>query len=373
MRILHVYSGNLFGGIESMLVACAGVAAAASDVEQEFALCFDERCATELRAVGRLVHLLGPVRMSRPVTAHAARQALDAVLRRTRFDAVICHAPWAQAIFGGVVRRRGVLLVFWAHDRMTGRHWTERLARHVPPNLVICNSAFTHASQPALYPGRRAAVVYPAVRVGAPLRQRRHVRMSLETPLDAIVIVQASRCEPWKGHQLLLDALAVLHATDGWMLWMVGGPQRPHEQAFLSQLQASAVRAGVADRVRWLGQRPDVSTVLAAADLYCQPNLEPEPFGVSFVEALAAGLPVVSVAQGGVCEIVDDTCGRLVTPRSVEALAEALRLLMTDAARRAALAAAAPDRARTVSDPLTQVTRLRAALASATGRLELAG
>ena len=37
---------------------------------------------------------------------------------------------------------------------------------------------------------------------------RRHLRLSLDTPQDAVVIVQASRCEPWKGHQLLLDALS---------------------------------------------------------------------------------------------------------------------------------------------------------------------
>ena len=373
MRVLHVYSGNLFGGIESMLLACAGVDAVASGVESEFALCFDERLASGLRALGRPVHLLGPVRLSRPVSAHAARQVLEVLLRRSRFDIVICHAPWSQAIFGGVVRRSGVPLVFWAHDRMTGRHWTERLARHAPPNLVICNSAFTQTTQARLYPGLRSAVVHPAVHRGVPVRARRHLRLSLDTPQDAVVIVQASRCEPWKGHQLLLDALSTLRQTDGWLLWMVGGPQRPHEQEFFGQLHATAARSGIADRVRWLGERRDVPTLLGAADLYCQANLEPEPFGVAFVEALAVGLPVVSVEHGGVCEIVDDTCGVLVTPRSVDALAVALQQLTTDAGRRQRLAAAAPERARRVSDPLTQVVRLRETLSSLAGALEMAG
>jgi glycosyltransferase involved in cell wall biosynthesis len=47
----------------------------------------------------------------------------------------------------------------------------------------------------------------------------------------------------------------------------------------------------IADRVRFAGQRDDVPRLLAAADLHCQPNSSPEPFGVAFVEALAAGLP----------------------------------------------------------------------------------
>lgn len=373
MRVLHVYSGNLFGGIESMLLACAAVPAEDSGLAHEFALCFDERLASELRALGQPVHLLGPVRLSRPVSAHTARQALAALLRRRPVDVVVCHAPWSQAVFGGVVRRSGVPLVFWAHDRMTGRHWTERFARHVAPDLVICNSAFTQTTQAALYPGLSSAVVHPPVRTHAPLRARRYVRMSLQTPDDAVVIVQASRCEPWKGHQLLLDALSVLRDTPGWMLWMIGGPQRPHEQTYFAQLQATAARTGIADRVRWLGQRPDVPTLLAAADVYCQANLEPEPFGVAFVEALAAGVPVVSVAHGGVREIVDDTCGVLVAPRSVEALAEALGRLVREPARRQALGAAAPDRAQRIADPLTQAVRLRDTLASLPGSLELAG
>ena len=56
----------------------------------------------------------------------------------------------------------------------------------------------------------------------------------------------------------------------------------------------------------------DVPRLLAAADIHCQPNISPEPFGIAFIEALAAGLPVVTSAIGGAIEIVDDTCGRLV-------------------------------------------------------------
>lgn len=363
MKVLHVSAGNLFGGIESMLLALAAVPAEQTGLHQSFALCFDERLATELRAIGRPVHLLGPVRMSRPVSAHSARHQLDAVLGEG-FDAVVCHAPWTQGLFGGVVRRHGVPLVFWAHDRMTGRHWTERLARLVPPDLVIANSAFTETTRAALYPVVRSAVVHPAARISDPTRERRFVRMSLDTPQEAVVVVQASRCEPWKGHRLLLEALAAMSDVGGWCVWVVGGAQRPHEHAYLAELRAFADRAGIADRVRWLGQRPDVATLFAAADLYCQPNLEPEPFGLAFVEALAAGLPVVSVRQGGVCEIVDDTCGVLVPPGDAASLARTLTDLVTNAQTRRVLADAAPARARQVADPVTQSHGLRAALAS---------
>lgn len=366
MKVLHVSAGNLFGGVESMLLAFAEVPREESGLQHSFALCFDERLATELRALGQPVHLLGPVRLSRPVSAHSARRRLHAVLNEG-FDVVICHAPWSQAIFGSVIRRRGVPLVFWAHDRMTGRHWTERLAALVPPDLVICNSAFTETTRATMYPAVRSAVVHPAARFVTPNRERRFVRMSLDTPHDAVVVLQASRCEPWKGHRQLLAALSTMRDVPGWTWWIAGGAQRPHEHAYLTELRESAARAGIGDRVRWLGHRADVATLMAAADLYCQANVEPEPFGLAFVEALAAGVPVVSVRQGGVCEIVDETCGVLVPPGDVTALGHTLTQLVSSADARRALAVGAPARARHLAGPLSQSHRLKEVLASLAG------
>ena len=144
--------------------------------------------------------------------------------------------------------------------------------------------------------------------------------------------------------------------------WQIGGAQRPHERAFLEKLRTKATREGIGDRIRWLGERSDVGRLLAAADLYCQPNLEPEPFGIAFVEALAAGLPVLTTRQGAAEEIVDATCGVLVSPAQPAALAASLRDLVTDSRRRRELAAQARERAARLCDPATQLERLSAAL-----------
>ena len=57
-----------------------------------------------------------------------------------------------------------------------------------------------------------------------------------------------------------------------------------------------------------------------AADIHCQPNTAPEPFGLVFVEALYAGLPVVTTALGGALEILTDACGVLVPAGDAPAL-----------------------------------------------------
>jgi len=113
-----------------------------------------------------------------------------------------------------------------------------------------------------------------------------------------VVIIQVSRLEPWKGHRLYLEALGHLRDVGTWVCWQVGGAQRPHESEHLAAMRALCVELGIAQRVRFLGQRVDVHALLAAADIHCQPNLAPESFGSTFIEGLFAGLPIVTTAIG---------------------------------------------------------------------------
>lgn len=364
MRVLHVYSGNLFGGIESILVSVARHAA--DGVAHEFALCFEGRLSEELRAAGAAVHALTPVRVSRPHSIRHARRRLAAVLASGPWDAAVVHAPWSHALFGSTIRRAGVPLVFWAHDAWTGRHWTERLARRAAPDLVVANSRFTASTLQAAYGRIPREVVYAPIEAAARLAPdgRQSLRRDLATPPSAIVVVQASRMESWKGHATLLRTLGALRDDPRWHCWIVGGAQRDHERAYAASLQQLAAELGIAERVRFAGERADVRRLLAAADIYCQPNVRPEPFGMIFVEALAAGLPVVAAAAGGAVEIVDDSCGRLVPADAADAWRTAVADLIADDAQRMRLGAAGVRRAAALCDPARQLARLHEALAA---------
>jgi glycosyltransferase involved in cell wall biosynthesis len=198
-------------------------------------------------------------------------------------------------------------------------------------------------------------------------RDRALVRAGFETPLTATVIVQASRMEAGKGHAVHLEALGRLRDSPDWVCWVVGGAQSRAEERYAERLRLDAARLGIADRVRFVGQRADVPRLLAAADVHCQPNVRPDSFGVAFVEALYAGLPVVTSALGGALEIVDASCGVLLPPGDAGALAASLRTLIDDPPRRRALGAAGPSRARSLCDPGQQVRRLAEALAGVAG------
>jgi glycosyltransferase involved in cell wall biosynthesis len=368
MRVLHVYTGNLYGGVETLLGTLARHRGLCPEMEPEFALCFAGRLARELADAGAVVHSLGGVRLSRPWTVWQARRRLSRLLTRERFDAVICHSCWPHVVFGPGVRRRGLPLVFWAHDAHAGKHWLERRARRTRPDLVLANSRFTQAAVPNLFAGVRSEVLYlpvPAPDFADRERHRRRLREELQTPADATVIIQASRLERWKGHTQFLEALARLRHLAGWVCWVTGGAQRPQEEAYLAELRDLADGLGLGDRVRFLGQRNDVPRLLAAADIHCQPNMGPEPFGIAFVEALHAGLPVVTTALGGALEIVDESCGVLVPPADAEALAAALGRLIEEPAGGSRLGQGGPQRARDLCAPDRQLPRLYRLLVSA--------
>ena len=361
-RVLHVNSGNLYGGVETILVTLARLRHLCPSMETHYALCHQGRLSEELSAAGVPVHLLTPVRISRPWTVWRARRRLRTVLRSNHFDLVVCHMPWSLAVFGSVVSEEGVSLGFWAHAFHTGRHWLERLAQRTKPNLAIGNSRFTGAGLANLFPGVTQGIVYPPV---ALLEQphaaewRSQVRSRQSVKDNTVVIIQVSRLEAGKGHLLHLEALArIKNLRTPWVCWMVGGAQRPEEQEYLERLEQTVTSLGLNDRVKFLGQRSDVPQLLAAADIFCQPNHLPESFGISYVEALWAGRPVVTTALGGAKEIVDACCGFQVEPGDVDGIAGALQVLIEHPGLRTRLGSAGKSRASGLCDPAAQMRSL---------------
>jgi glycosyltransferase involved in cell wall biosynthesis len=347
-----------------MLTTLARRRDACSEMEPHFALCFEGRLAEELRESGARVHRLPGVRVSRPASVLRARRALDALLGEEGFDVAVCHSAWTQAIFGKAVRASGLPLVFWAHAP-AGTHLLDRWARRTPPDFVVCNSHYTSRSLRALFPAARSEVVYsplelPDLSEYSTPESRAAVRTELDTPTDAAVIIQVSRMEEWKGQKAHLAALKALEGD--WVCWFVGGAQRPPEVEYLNSLKSQAERFGIAGRVRFTGQRADVARLLAAADIFCQPNTEPEPFGIVFIEALSFRLPVVTTDMGGAREIVTGSCGMLVPSGDNAALGSALRTLVEDETLRARLGGRGPVRARKLCDPATQLARLHEVL-----------
>jgi glycosyltransferase involved in cell wall biosynthesis len=277
---------------------------------------------------------------------------------------------WPLAIFGETVRASGAKLAFWAHSGHTGRPWLERLARRTVPDFAISTSRFVASSLSSIFPDAPAQVVYAPVPSGdlsEASRWRTTARVEQGVAENTVVIIQVSRFEAWKGHLLHLQALSQLKNVPRWVCWMVGAPHNSSENRYFQDVQQACSAMGLSDRVRFLGQRSDVERLLAGADIFCQPNQGPEPFGIVFVEALRAGRPVVTTSIGGALEIVDESCGVLVEPKDPEVLANVLRRLIASSDLRSRLGQNGPARARQLCDPQTQMTLLAQVLRDMAG------
>ena len=107
MRVLHIAAGNLYGGVETLLVTLARCRRLCPAMEPEFALCFEGRLSQELTETCVAVHRLGAVKVRNPLRVRTGRQKLAGLIRDRRFDAVICHSSWPHAIFAPIVRAAG--------------------------------------------------------------------------------------------------------------------------------------------------------------------------------------------------------------------------------------------------------------------------
>ncbi|MFN8077525.1 MAG: glycosyltransferase [Kineosporiaceae bacterium] len=155
-------------------------------------------------------------------------------------------------------------------------------------------------------------------------------------------IVSLGRLVPRKGVATVVAALA--HVPDAELV-VAGGPDRSElaSDAEAVRLVELAQRFGVADRVHLIGRldRAASAALLRSADVVaCVPWYE--PFGIVPLEAMACGVPVVASRVGGMLDTVGDgVTGLHVPPRDPAALADALRLLLADPARRLRMSRAA--------------------------------
>ncbi|WP_432829876.1 glycosyltransferase [Dactylosporangium sp. CA-092794] len=152
------------------------------------------------------------------------------------------------------------------------------------------------------------------------------------------------------------DLIEALRRVPGAELVLIGGPDPAHPERGVElerdpearRLLQLADRHGVADRLRIIGAvtQDELPAWYRSADvLACAPAYE--PFGLTPLEAMACGVPVVAYEVGGIAEsVIDNVTGVLVPPRDTTALAAALRGLLGDEVRRMSFASAAIDRVR---------------------------
>ncbi len=259
--------------------------------------------------------------------------------------------PWGMARYAAVLRSAEFSII---HQHTGGRLLTgmgrfltrarivlnlharaSELTGVVPPscNLPQRDALIANSRIVADYSGDPSAVViYPGVNVSDFSAPR--------TAHKGVVIGTACRLELIKGLNYLIEALTILAPGFPDLRLEIAG-----DGSLRGELEQKSHQLGVSGIVSFLGWREDLPSVMAGWDIFVLPSLD-EGFGVAALEAMAAGLPVIASAVGGLCELVQNgETGWLVPPASPAELAQRVRELIRDSRRREAMGIAGRERA----------------------------
>jgi glycosyltransferase involved in cell wall biosynthesis len=169
-------------------------------------------------------------------------------------------------------------------------------------------------------------------------------RARLNLPSDLPIVLQLGRLVPRKGVDDVIRAMGCLVSEEGIRarLLVVGGATRvpdPDADPELRRLMSVAEASGVSDLVTFVGsrRRDELADYYRAADVFVSTPWY-EPFGITPLESMACGTPVIGSAVGGIkWTVVDGRTGLLVPPRDPKQIGEALADLLSDSEKRAAM------------------------------------
>lgn len=289
--------------------------------------------------------------------------ALARRLRRERIEFFHSH-EFAMNVFGGAA---ALLARVPALSTIHGRHWVSERPRRVwayralrrlgIPIVAVSEDLASFLAEGLGLDRASLDVVHngiplpPAHSRAEQLERRVVARAAIEVPPDGPLLIAVGNLYPVKDHATLLRAVAKLPGA------RVAIAGRGDQEAILRSL---AAELGLGDRVHLLGLRDDVDTVLSAGEVFVQSSLS-EGLPLAVLEAMAAGLPVVSTRVGGIGEaVLDGTTGYMVPAADPDRLAEALRRTLEAPDRGATLGAAGRARAESEFSVTAMAERYRA-------------
>jgi glycosyltransferase involved in cell wall biosynthesis len=331
--VLQVLPSLVTGGVER------------GTVEMAQAIAEAEATALVASAGGPLVrqieraggeHITLPLTTKSPLGIWRNAAALEAVIRERKVSLVHARsrAPaWSAWL---ACRRTGVPFVTTYHGTYSESLPFKRLYNSVMARgrIVIAASHFIADLVAERHKVERARIrviprgVDPAVFDPATVAGSRIAKLAAEWRLpDGVrAVVLPGRLTSWKGHSVLLEAVARLARPDV-MCVFVGSHQGRH--GYARALEDQATRLGIAEQVRLVGQCDDMPAAMCLSDVVVHASIKPEAFGRVVIEAQAMGRPVIASDLGGPVETVrHGETGWRVRPNDPIALADAIAVAL---------------------------------------------
>lgn len=288
---------------------------------------------------------------------------LKEIIRTERISLVHCHNPMGGVLgrLAAFMQKQRVFVFYTAHGfhfyaGAGAKCWmlyftAERILAHITDRLITINTEdYLRAEHFRMRKGGRVARI-PGVgldvkKYATPVRTRSEVRRDIEIPEDAFYILSVGELNRNKNHSVILQAIASLEHDN--VYYGICG-----RGMLADELLRSAEEHGLKDRFRLLGFRNDIPDMLAAADCFAFPS-EREGLGMAALEAMAAGLPVISSDCRGTREYMNNGINGIVCKTGMVAeYAMAIRMLQENPEMRTRMAEAGVRTAETFGLPVT--------------------
>ena len=280
-----------------------------------------------------------PVNKKNPLSWIFTKKRLLKILRDENVDIVHVRSRVPAWIGLPVAKSLNIPTVATIHGKFEAKNLFKRLynKKMLTADEIIAISQFTKSVIESQFPKLIENVSLNVIHRGVdttmfnPLNvtQQRIINESdrIGLPDDLPVVMLPARPTSWKGHIILLRALACLKHLDIACVLLGAGDTN---SGYFEMLEKKSVELGLGAHVRIATSTRDMPAALMLADVVAMPSIRPEPFGRVAIEAQAMGRPVVAFDHGGARETISaGKTGWLAEPNDVDSLAQALETALS--------------------------------------------
>ncbi len=283
---------------------------------------------------------------SKPLSLETLKsyKEMEALLKNEYFDVIHCHTPIAGAIAryaSRKQRKKGSIIIYTTHGFYFHKHSNKKtwmfyytiedlLSRFCDAIITINREDFEnakklHCKKVFYIPG----VGVDTKRFRNAIVNRSFYRKKLGINEEQILILAVGELSHRKNHQIIIKALAKAKIPN--TVFMICGNAMTSANT-KNELEELAKESGV--DLRLMGLRDDIPEICKCADIGVMPSTR-EGLGLSGIEMLAAGLPVVASNVHGIVDYIKDGVdGYLCDPFDEDAFADAIRKLLNPAMRK---------------------------------------
>lgn len=298
---------------------------------QAVAICLkDGKVAQSFRELG-----IDVFEVSSQTSAFLGIRRLVDWLKSKGVSVLHCHKSSDLRLATLLKKLAGCRIIFTEHMGVTRpkkdllHRW---IYRHVDQVLSISDVTLARNLKALPIPPDKIKRLWLGTEFREPDRAASDIRQELGLSAHQLVIGLPGRLCPGKGHLVLLDAFKLLQGESDFReakLLIVGGlrAEEGADEAFVAALRCRVDEYRLGSQVVFSGFRRDMPNLLAIMDVVCIPS-QNEAFGLTAIEAMAAGKKIVAADSGALPEIIADT-GLLVAPDSAEDFSHAIRTILT--------------------------------------------